>query len=130
MAVSLELRTPLVDQVLTERVHGLADGDRFDPVGRKQALRSAGLAGLDPALFDRPKQGFQLPFDRWIRQNLGATMEATMRDGAAAAAVGLQGPAVQRLWEAFQAGAPGLYWSRVWAVYVLIRWCHTNGVLL
>ena len=94
--------------MLTERVHGLTDADRFDPVGRKQALRSAGLTGLDPALFDRPKQGFLLPFDRWIRQNLGATMEATMRDGAATAAVGLQGPAVQRLWDAFQGGAPGI----------------------
>ena len=30
--------------------------------------------------------------------------------------------------EAFRAGAPGLYWSRVWAVYVLVRWCQRHGV--
>jgi asparagine synthase (glutamine-hydrolysing) len=35
---------------------------------------------------------------------------------------------VLRLWRGFVGGAPGLYWSRVWAVYVLIRWCQRNGV--
>ena len=33
------------------------------------------------------------------------------------------------LWSAFQRGEPGLYWTRVWALYVLIRWCHRHGVL-
>ncbi len=35
--------------------------------GKKAMLRRIGLRGLDPALFDRPKSGFVLPFDRWIR---------------------------------------------------------------
>jgi asparagine synthase (glutamine-hydrolysing) len=130
MAVSLELRVPLVDQVVTEHVGGMPERARFDPVGQKEALRAAGLQGLDPGLFDRPKQGFQLPFDRWIRENLGTTMDETMRDGSAAAAVGLDGAVVARLWDGFQGGAPGIYWSRVWAVYVLIRWCQAHGVYL
>jgi hypothetical protein len=33
-------------------------------------LRRIGLRGLDPALFERPKSGFVLPFDRWIRRGL------------------------------------------------------------
>ena len=32
------------------------------------------------------------------------------------------------LWQAFLDGSPGIYWSRVWSVYVLIRWCHRNRV--
>jgi len=43
---------------------------------------------------------------------------------------GLNPDAVQRLWQAFIDSAPGLYWSRVWAVYVLIRWCHRHGAYL
>ena len=46
-----------------------------------------------------------------------------------AGAVGLDGRAVTALWSAFQSGAPGLYWTRVWVLYVLIRWCHRHGVL-
>ena len=130
MAVSLELRLPLVDSVLVETVHRLDDRTRFGRVGRKDLLRRVGLAGLDAALFERPKSGFVLPYDRWIRRSLGRQMDETMRDGRAAAAVGLDGATVATLWQAYQDGAPGMYWSRVWALYVLIRWCHRHGVLL
>jgi asparagine synthase (glutamine-hydrolysing) len=50
-----------------------------------------------------------------------------MRDPAAVAPTGLDPNAVRRLWQAFVDGAP-LYWSRVWAIYVFIRWCHRHRV--
>ena len=52
----------------------------------------------------------------------------TMRDGDAVRAAGLDPEAVRGLWRAFQEGAPGIYWSRVWAVYVLIHWCRRHAV--
>ena len=128
MACSLEQRVPLVDQVLFESVDRLPDQVRYQPLGRKSILRRIGLRGLDPALFDRPKSGFVLPFDRWIRRGLRKAMDETLRDPQAVARAGLQPAAVERLWRAFLDGAPGLYWSRVWSVYVLIRWCHRNRV--
>jgi asparagine synthase (glutamine-hydrolysing) len=130
MAPSLEIRLPLVDHVLLEHVCGMPTGPRYDPVGRKAALRRAGLVGLDPALFDRPKRGFELPLEHWIRSSLGEEIDDLLRDHRAVAAVGLDGPAVERLWDAFRAGAPGLYWSRIWSLYAWIRWCHAHGVLL
>jgi len=129
MAVSLETRLPLVDSVVFEAVAGLTDQDRYAPVGRKQILRTVGLDGLDPSLFERPKSGFVLPFDRWIRRSLGKAMDATMRDARLANEVGLDGAVVSKVWAAFQRGEPGLYWSRVWALYIWIRWCHRHGVL-
>ncbi len=130
MAVSIEQRVPLVDQVLFETVDGLADAQRYRPVGRKAILRRIGLRGLDPALFDRPKSGFVLPFDRWLRRGLRKAMDAALRDPLAVKPVGLEPRAVERLWQAFLDGAPGLYWSRVWALYVLVRWCHRHRVYL
>ncbi len=131
MAVSLEIRVlPLVDQVVVEQVNRLPDALRFGQVRSKSLLRRIGLEGLDPKLFDRPKSGFVLPFDRWIRQRLGGSMDQLMRDETAAAKVGLNGNAVARLWDGFQSGQGGLYWSRVWAIYVLIRWCHRHGVFV
>jgi asparagine synthase (glutamine-hydrolysing) len=128
MAVSIEQRVPLVDQILYESADRLPDGLRFHPVGRKAILRRIGLEGLDPAIFERPKSGFVLPFDRWIRRGLRDVMDRTMRDPLAVRPAGLDPAAVERLWRAFLDGAPGMYWSRVWAVYVLIRWCHRNRV--
>ncbi len=129
MAVSLETRLPLVDSVVAEAVNRLPDAERFEPLGRKGVLRRVGLEGLDPALFERPKQGFVLPFDSWIRKSLGRDMDDTMRDAQLAQAVGLDGKTVERLWIAYQEGARGLYWSRVWVLYILIRWCHRHRVL-
>ena len=128
MASSLEQRVPLVDQLLFESVDRLPDPARFQPLGRKAMLRRIGLRGLDPALFERPKSGFVLPFDRWIRRGLKDAMDQTLRDPQAIAPVGLDPAAVERLWRAFLDGAPGMYWSRVWSVYVFIRWCHRNRV--
>jgi asparagine synthase (glutamine-hydrolysing) len=128
MACSLEQRVPLVDQILFEGVDRLPDAARYQPLGRKAVLRRIGLRGLDPALFERPKSGFVLPFDRWIRRGLKNAMDETLRDPQAIAPVGLDPAAVERLWRAFLDGAPGTYWSRVWSVYVLIRWCHRNRV--
>jgi asparagine synthase (glutamine-hydrolysing) len=128
MAASLEQRVPLVDQVLFESVDRLPDQARYQPLGRKAMLRRIGLRGLDPALFERPKSGFVLPLDRWIRRGLQDAMDRTLRDPQAVAPVGLDPVAVERLWRAFLEGAPGMYWSRVWSVYVFIRWCHRNRV--
>jgi asparagine synthase (glutamine-hydrolysing) len=129
MAASIEQRLPLVDQILFEAVDRLPEAARYQPIGKKAMLRRIGLRGLDPALFDRPKSGFVLPFERWIRHGLRDAIDRTLRDPAAVRPVGLDPAAVERLWRAYLDGAPGMYWSRVWAVYVLIRWCHRNRVL-
>ena len=128
MASSLEQRVPLVDQVLFESVDHLPDHARYRPLGRKAMLRRIGLRGLDHTLFERPKSGFVLPFDRWIRRGLKDTMHQTLRDPQAVAPAGLDPVAVMRLWQAFLDGAPGMYWSRVWSIFVFIRWCQRNHV--
>ena len=130
MAASIEVRLPLVDKVLFETVVSLDDSERYYPLGKKSVLRRSSLRGLDPGLFGQPKTGFVLPYDRWLRRSLGKVMNQTMRDPAMVKPTGLDPDAVQRLWQAFADGAPGLYWSRVWALYVLIRWCHRHGAYL
>ena len=128
MASSIEIRLPLVDQVLLEHVDRLPDTVRYQPIRSKQFLRRCGLEGLDPALFDRPKSGFELPFERWLRSALGKRIGETFSDRDTVASTGLDPDFVIALWRAFSAGAPGLYWTRIWAVYVLIRWCRRNAV--
>jgi asparagine synthase (glutamine-hydrolysing) len=102
----------------------------YQPLGNKSVLRRIGLRGLEPALFERPKTGFVLPYDRWLRLGLGKVLDRTLRDPAAVKPTGLTPAAVLRLWQGFLDGAPGIYWTRVWAVYVLIRWCHRHGAYL
>src|SRR5262249_30668277 len=95
MAASLEQRVPVVDQTLFASVDRLSDEARYRPLGRKAMLRRIGLRGLDPALFERPKSGFVLPFDRWIRRGLKGAMDHTLRDPKAIAPTGLDPVAVE-----------------------------------
>lgn len=130
MASSIEVRLPLVDQILFEQVNRLPEQQRYFPLGQKSILRRIGLRGLNPALFERPKSGFVMPFDRWIRTGLGKVMDQTLRDADVVKSSGLNPETVRRLWQAFLDGAPGIYWTRIWAIYVLIRWCDRNGVAI
>jgi asparagine synthase (glutamine-hydrolysing) len=128
MAASIEVRLPLVDQRLFEHVDRLLDHDRYNPIGQKSIFRRIGLRGLDPALFDRPKTGFVLPYDRWLKTGVRERIDAMLRDPVLVKPTGLDPQTVARLWQAYLAGGPGLYWSRVWAIYVFVWWCHRHKV--
>ncbi|MFN3414711.1 MAG: asparagine synthase (glutamine-hydrolyzing) [Caldimonas sp.] len=128
MSASIEVRLPLVDQMLLEQVERVPEAVRYHPIRSKALLRRIGLKGLDPALFDRPKSGFELPYDRWLRSQLGRRIDETLNDPELVRPAGLDPDTVARLWKAFKEGAPGLYWSRIWALYVLVHWCHRHRV--
>ena len=98
------------------------------PLLPKATLRRRGLRGLDPALFERPKRGFVLPYDRWIGQGLSRTLRPTLRRFRRRC---VPPGCSRRRWPGsggVPRRSPGLYWSRVWAVYVLVRWCQRHGV--
>jgi asparagine synthase (glutamine-hydrolysing) len=130
MAVSLEARVPLLDHEVVEAVASIESGRRFHPLGRKRLLRELAMPELDSVLLDRPKAGFVLPIDVWCKQELTDEITEVFDDAGLCAAAGLNYAVVQRVWRAFRAGAPGLYWSRVWALFVLLWWCRTHRVSL
>ncbi len=130
MAVALEVRVPLLDHQIVERLAGVDPQERFAPLGRKRLLRELALGALDPALFERPKQGFVLPIESWLRGGLHGRVEERLGDAAACRSIGLTPEAVARLWRAYRDGAPGIYWSRPWALFVLLGWCREHGVAL
>jgi len=130
MAVSLECRVPLLDHVVVESAAAVDSATRFHPLGRKQILKRLAMPGLDPGLFDRPKSGFELPIEKWCRRQLKSQVAELLADVPLCDSVGLDSDTVARLWRSFEAGAPGMYWSRIWAVYVLLWWCREHRVTL
>src|SRR5262249_37981234 len=79
------------------RTARLPDEPRYQPLLRKAMLRRIGLRGLDPALFERPKRGFVLPLDRWIRRGLSTAIDQTLCSPQAVSTAGLDAGAVRRL---------------------------------
>lgn len=130
MAVSLEVRVPLLDWALCEKVAGIDPARRFSPLGKKRLLRDLALHRLDPTFFDRPKSGFVLPLGEWAKRRLQPEIARLLSDAPLVSRAGLQPDTVDTLWKSYVAGRPGLYWSRVWSVYALLSWCQNHNMAL
>jgi asparagine synthase (glutamine-hydrolysing) len=128
MAVALEVRVPLLDHVLYELVSGIDPDRRFAPPKKKQLLRDIALSGLDQSIFDRPKSGFVLPIGDWTRRGLQAEVERVLLDPSLTARAGLRVDTIRTLWKSYLSGRSGLYWSRIWALYILLVWCRDHDI--
>jgi asparagine synthase (glutamine-hydrolysing) len=128
MAVSLEVRVPFLDHEFLEAAARLRVPDRYLPLRRKFALRTMFGDRLPDSVFQRPKAGFELPLQSWCRNRLSGPIASVLNDAELVRSVGLNPPMVARLWRAFESGAPGLYWSRIWGLYVLLWWCRRHRI--
>ena len=80
MAVSLEARTPLLDHKLIEFVTRIPASMKMAGVETKHLFKRA-IADLVPAeVLNRPKQGFGVPIQKWINQQLRERIRDTVND--------------------------------------------------
>lgn len=71
MATSLEVRVPMLDHVFVEWATALPTEWKFRNGTRKYILKKlAGRLGVPSALLNRRKQGFQLPLEDWMKDEL------------------------------------------------------------
>ena len=130
MAHSLEVRVPFVDTKLVNYVLALPGAWKLNhgTKGPKPLLADA-LADLLPRdLLARPKMGFTLPFEKWLRQNLRTEVSSVLEDSSLLSAPALNSVAVQKLWRNFLQKPRAIGWSRPWSLYVLAKWCEINRV--
>ena len=67
MAHSLELRVPLLDHHVVEAGLALPDSEKVRGVRTKVAIRRLVEQRLGRSIARRPKQGFDPPVERWLR---------------------------------------------------------------
>jgi len=70
MSVSLEGREPLLDHRLVEYVAGLESSLKIRHGTKKWLLKEIAHRHLPVDMMDRPKKGFGLPIDQWLRSDL------------------------------------------------------------
>ncbi|EAO6000779.1 asparagine synthase (glutamine-hydrolyzing) [Salmonella enterica subsp. arizonae str. CFSAN000560] len=70
MAVSLETRAPFLDHRIVEFAFGLPTSFKMDKYNQKKILKSVLYKHVDSKLLERPKQGFSLPMNQWLRAEL------------------------------------------------------------
>lgn len=125
MANGLEVRVPFLDHLLVEYVLSVPGGMKLDSSTPKHLLVKA-LQGVIPEeIVHRPKKGFTLPFEHWLRGPLKAGVESALTQIGEGPLGSLLNPeAVRQVWTDFMGGRTS--WSRPWSLYVLDRWCRTN----
>ena len=82
---------------------------------RKQLLSGTLERPIPQTVLDRPKQGFTLPFERWMSGDLAPFVRDGMRTLASEGWVAADAP--DRVWTAWRAGLA--HWSHPWALGVL-----------
>ena len=127
MAHGLELRVPFVDRGVAQAAASVCDSLKLRRGVSKPLLLSSVRDLLPRDVWDRPKQGFLMPFDPWLRGPLRAAVDAEFT-AAGATRAGLEPQAVREVWQRFDRG--GVTWSRPWALYTLVRWARENGVAI
>jgi asparagine synthase (glutamine-hydrolysing) len=128
MAHSLEVRVPLLDHELVDYVMSVRDVHK-QPNGTPKRLLVESLGELLPQqVVHRPKQGFTLPFDPWMRGPLRAFCEQRLGDRGLGGRGLFNAGEVQRLWRSFLDGARDVSWSRLWALVALDAWLDHNAL--
>jgi len=123
MAHGLELRVPFLDRALVEACFRIP-GDKKLQGDRPKSLLLANLGvELPSEIVNRPKRGFTLPFERWLRGEMRPVVEdALLNSGWDQTSISAS--AVREVWNRFLTGETS--WSRPWSLFVLKRWCEQN----
>ena len=80
MAVSLEARVPLLDHKLIEFVTSIPAHLKLKDGETKHIFKQAVRGLVPPEILDRPKQGFGVPVQEWINQQLRQRIRETLTE--------------------------------------------------
>jgi asparagine synthase (glutamine-hydrolysing) len=101
MANSLEIRVPFLDKELVDYVLRIQPKEKYDKNINKIILADSMRSILPNEIIDRPKMGFTLPFEYWLRKHIN---KFELNNNT------------KRLFMDKK-----LHWSKVWALIVLSK---------
>jgi asparagine synthase (glutamine-hydrolysing) len=125
MAVSLEARAPLLDHKLIEFVATRIPARmKMKGLETKHIFKRA-VAGLVPAeILNRPKQGFGVPIDQWINEQLRDRVRGTLTEARTMARGYVEPRYVNLLFDEHERGRRD-HSMELWALFMLELWHRT-----
>lgn len=121
MAHALEVRVPLLDHRVVEASWRAGLAAKLSKTGNKLVLRNLLYRRVPRELLERPKMGFAVPLERWLRQDLHEwardLIVTTDWDGE----FGIDGHAIRTTWDQHVSGRAN--WAdHLWIVLMLAAW--------
>ncbi len=125
MAHALEVRVPFLDHRLVAAALAAPDGAKHPSTPKRLLVES--LGGLLPKeVVTRPKMGFVMPWETWMRGELRGVCERGLQSLKDRPWV--QSDAIHTMEHAFLAGDTEWSWSRVWSLVVLGDYLERHGL--
>ncbi|MBK6750228.1 MAG: asparagine synthase (glutamine-hydrolyzing) [Pyrinomonadaceae bacterium] len=123
MASALEVREPFFDYHLVEYVLRIPDSMKLSATPKGLLVDSLGDM-LPREIVDRPKMGFVLPFEKWMRGELlefcSSRIDLMAQRGI------LDADRLRSKWQLFLDGR--VRWSELWHIIVLTEWLENNNI--
>ena len=120
MAVSLEVRPPLLDHRVVEFAWRLPRSMRIQNGQSKWLLRRVLDRYVPRSLVERPKMGFGIPLAEWLRGPLRSWAEDLLDPSRLGGGL-LNVPAVHKLWAEHQSGAHNWAYA-LWTILMFEGW--------
>jgi len=121
MANSLEARSPFLDHEFMEFCAALPAGFKLRGTVKKRILKRAVRGLLPDEVIDRPKMGFGVPIDHWLRQELRPLAEEVLLDTTARQRGYFHHDVVARLLDEHVRGV-GAWQYQIWNLLMLELW--------
>ncbi len=125
MAHALEVRVPFLDHHLVLEAMATPDNQKW-PHTPKQLLTDAIPDLLPQEIIHRPKMGFVLPWEQWMKGDLRTTCEGGL--DYLGGVEGISKQEIDRIWSAFLGGDARWTFSRIWTLVVLGHWMKENDI--
>ena len=121
MACSLEARAPLLDSEVFAFAWSLPMAMKVDASGGKRVLQGVLDRHLPRALWDRPKKGFGVPIDRWLRAELRDWAGDLLSEDSLRCTGLLDPRQVRRVWDEHQRGVAN-HAPELWTLLMFQAW--------
>ena len=121
MANSLEVRAPMLDHKFMELVATIPSSLKLQGQEKKYIFKKALTPYLPEQILYRKKQGFEVPLDRWFRNELKELVQETVLSPKALNRGFFQTETLTRMWRQHQSGQRNLG-TNFWTFLMLELW--------